>query len=319
MKLWLVWAVFVSLPAWGAAGEPSINLDAWLNQVAQAAQHLNYDGIVVYQNSDDVEISHIAHRIDHAGELIRQDALSGSPHSFMRLNEGVYCYIPEGNQVKIERHQHHRFFPEILPIPATPLAALYVMKMLGHSEVAEHDSIGVSLAPRDAYRYGYLLWADSQSNLLLKLIKLDAHQQPAEQFAFTQVNIGAAPNREQFQSGFADKKPIIVPSRESPAADNWHVGALPPGFHKITQTQLALPDKPQNVVHLVYTDGLATVSLFIEPLAQLGAHLPRGLSSHGMMSLYAHPLGAYQVTALGEVPPATLIMIADSLNLTGSK
>ena len=98
-----------------------------------------------------------------------------------------------------------------------------------------------------------------------------------------------------------------------------YVGFLPLGFHLITQTLLELPNKPRKVLHLVYTDGLATVSLFIEPLEQLGKSPPHGLSSHGMMSIYARPIGNYQVTALGEVPPATLILIADSLSLTEAK
>ncbi len=314
----LILAMLASLSVW-AGNDAAPDLDRWLNQVAIAAQRLNYDGTVIYQYNDDVEISHVAHRLDRNGELIRQDALSGLPHSYLRLNDGVYCFIPQGNLVKVERHQHHQFFPEVLPIPATPLDALYILKSIGHAQIADRNSQGVSLLPRDAYRYGYVLWADNETHLLLKLVKLDEHQQPVEQFTFTQIDIGAAPKREQFQDTFADKTPVAVPSRESDISSPWHVGALPPGFHKITQTLLALPNKPHKVLHLVYTDGLATVSLFIEPLEQLGTHPPHGLSSHGMMSIYARPVGDYQVTALGEVPPATLIMIADSLNQAGAK
>ncbi len=319
MRVWLIWSMLVSLPVWAAGPDTAPDLDHWLNQVALAAQRLNYDGTVIYQYNDDIEISHIAHRLDRNGELIRQDALSGLPHSYLRLNDGVYCYIPQGNLVKVERHQHHQFFPEILPIPATPLDTLYILKAIGRSQVADRDSTGVSLTPRDAYRYGYVLWADNETRLLLKLIKLDGHQQPVEQFVFTQINIGTAPKREQFQTNLADKKTVPIPSRESDISSDWHVGSLPPGFHKMTQTLLELPNKPHKVLHLVYTDGLATVSLFIEPLEQLGKHPPHGLSSHGMMSIYARPLGDYQVTALGEVPPATLIMIADSLSQTERK
>ena len=319
MRGWLILAMLVSLPAWAGSNDAAPDLDNWLNQVAIAAQRLNYDGTVIYQYNDAVEIFHIAHRMDSNGELIRQDALSGSPRSYLRLNDGVYCYIPQGNLVKVERHQHHQFFPEILPIPATPLDTLYILKAIGRSQVADRNSLGVSLTPRDAYRYGYVLWADNETGLLLKLIKLDAHQQPVEQFVFTQIDIGNAPKLEQFQATFADKKPVAVPSRESDISSHWHVGFLPPGFHLITQTLLELPNKPRKVLHLVYTDGLATVSLFIEPLEQLGKSPPHGLSSHGMMSIYARPIGNYQVTALGEVPPATLILIADSLSLTEAK
>ena len=315
MKVWLAWMFLVSLPAWGTTNETPINLGSWLNQVAKATQQLNYDGTFVYQYEDTVDISHIAHRMDHAGELAKLDALSGIPHTYLRVNDAIYCYIPNGNQVRIERHQQHQFFPELLPIPATPLTNLYVLKALGHAQIAGHDSFGVSLTPRDGYRYGYLLWADEETHVLLKLVKLDEHEQPAGQFAFTQIDIGAALKRDQFQNNFPDKKQINIPSRESPTATPWNVSALPPGFHKITETQLELPNKPHNVIHIVYTDGLATISLFIEPLTQLGSHPPRGLSSQGVMNLYATTVGDYQVTALGEVPAATLLMIADSLNL----
>ena len=313
MKLWFVWVMFVSLPAWAAHDPTPTDLDVWLNQVAIATQQQNYEGTFVYQYDSDMEISHIAHRYDHTGELAKLDILSESPRSFLRVNDAIYCYIPDGNQVKIEHYQYHQFFPEILPIPATPLTALYNLKALGHAQIADHDSFGVLLTPRDDYRYGYVLWADSNSNVLLKLVKLDNYQRIAEQFVFTQIDIGDAPKRDQFQPSFAGKKSIQIPSRESPISTHWRVNSLPVGFHKITETELKLPGKPQSVVHLVYTDGLTTVSLFIEPLTQLGEHPPQGLSRQGIMYLYARTIGNYQVTALGEVPPTTLVMMADNL------
>ena len=319
MKLWLVWVMFISLPAWAAHNPTPTDLDAWLNQVAIATQQMNYEGTFVYQYDRGMEISHIAHRYSRTGELAKLDILSGSPRSFLRINNATYCYIPTGNQVKVERYQHHQFFPEILPIPATPLAKLYSLKALGHAQIADHDSFGVLLTPRDDYRYGYVLWADSNSNLLLKLVKLDNYQQVAGQFVFTQIDIGDALARDQFQPDFAHKKLIDIPSRESPITTHWLISALPAGFHKITETELKLPGKPQNVVHLVYTDGLTTVSLFIEPLAQLGDHPPHGLARQGIMHLYARAIGNYQVTALGEVPPATLVMMADNLNWVVAK
>ena len=319
MRLWLVWILFVSLPVWAAQNQTPTDLNSWLSQVGKATQQLDYEGVFVYQYNDDMEISHVSHRLDHAGELARLDALSGIPHAFLRINDAVYCYIPDGNQIKIERYQHHQFFPEILPIPTAQLAALYTLKALGHAQIANHDSFGVSLTPRDDYRYGYALWADSDSKVLLKLVKFDNHQQAAGQFVFTQIDIGNAPRRDQFQSAFSNKKTINVPGRESPITTLWQVSTLPAGFHKIMETELKLPGKPLSVIHLVYSDGLATVSLFIEPLAQLSNPPPHGLSNQGIMNLYARPVGDYQVTALGEVPSATLIMMADSLNQAAPK
>jgi sigma-E factor negative regulatory protein RseB len=319
MRLWLVWVVFASLPTSAANLENPSNLNAWLSHVAKATQQLNYEGTYIYQHDDSVEISHIAHRKDNSEEFAKLDALSGPPHTFVRVNDAVYCYIPEGNQVKVERHQYHKFFPSMLPLPTTPITLLYTLKSLGRAHIADHDSFGVSLTPRDDYRYGYSVWADMATGLLLKLVKFDADQQMSGQFTFTQVDIGEAPDRKQFQSGVVGKKSVAIPDREVQVQTHWRISKLPDGFYLVMETQRDLPGKTQSVIHQVYTDGLATVSLFIEPLSQLGSNPPRGLSSHGMMSLYARPVGAYQVTALGEVPPATIMMMADNLNQETSK
>lgn len=315
MRLWLVWVTFLSLPAWAANSENPSNLNAWLTHVAKATQQLNYEGTYVYQHQDSMEITHIAHRKDNADEFSKLDALSGPPHTYVRVNDAVYCYIPEGNQVKIERRQYHKFFPAIFPVPANALSALYTLKPLGRTTIAERDSFGISLIPRDDYRYGYAAWADMNTGLLLKWVKYDAKDHIAAQFTFTQIAIGRAPDRKQLQSGYSGKKSVTLPSKEVPVQTRWRINGLPDGFYLATETQREVPGKPQNVIHQVYTDGLATVSLFIEPLAQLGSNPPHGISSQGMMSMYARPVGAYQITALGEVPPATVMLMADNLNL----
>ena len=319
MRLWLVWVAFISLPACAASLETPTNLDTWLNHVAKATQRLNYEGTYIYQHGDNVEISHIAHRRDNVGDMAKLDALSGPPHAFVRVNDATYCYIPDGNQVKVEQHQYHKFFPAMLPVPTTPLIGLYTLKSLGRAHIADHDSFGISMTPHDDYRYGYAVWADVDTGLLLKLVKFDAKQEIAGQFTFTQIDIGQAPDRKQIQASFAGKKPVTLPSRETQTQTHWRINKLPEGFALVMETERALPGKSQNIIHQVYTDGLATVSLFIEPLAQLGSNPPRGLSSHGMMSLYARPIGAYQVTALGEVPAATIMMMADNLSLDTAK
>lgn len=308
----LLWLAAMPL-ATAASGTPPADLAAWLNQVAQAAQRLNYTGTYVYQHSNNIEVSRVAHRADGAGEITRIEALSGSPHVFVHINDEVYYYVPEGDHVKVEKHRQHRFFPALLPVPASAIAERYALKPVGRANVAGRESVGVMLEPRDEYRYGYILWADAATGLLLKAVTLDASNQPAGQFMFTQVDIGNAPEREQLKSGFAGKKAVGVPSREMPiGVEGWKVKQLPAGFTKVMETRRMLPGKKTPVVHQVYTDSLATVSLFIEPYASVENPM-RGLASQGLMSIYARPLGEYQVTVLGEVPPVTVMQLANSL------
>lgn len=309
----LVWLLLLAPPVWAAGNDVPNDPAAWLDQVALATRQTDYEGVFVYQRQSGMEIAHISHRFDHDGEIARLDALSGAPRTFLRENGTVYCYIPNGHHFNIERHRHRPMFPEILPYPTTPLTEFYQLHFLGHLNIAGHDSIGLSLIPRDAWRYGYALWADSKTMVLLRLIKLDAHEQPAAQFSFTQIELGSAPDRAQFRTGLNDKRPIVLPEHEAPAPTTWHVDKLPPGFHLVTVTRLDLPDNSRTVTHLVYSDGMATVSLFIEALAPNDQLRQHGLAEHGAMTLYTRPQGNDQITALGEVPPATLMMMADSI------
>lgn len=313
MKWWLMWLWLAAMPLANAAGSAyPDDLVAWLNQVAVAAGRLNYTGTFVYQHGSTVEVSKVFHRVDNGVEMTKVDALSGPPHAFVSVNDQVVCYIPDGDRVKMEKSQRHKFFPSLLPVPATAIAEQYTLKALGHANVAGHDCVGVMLVPKDEYRYGYILWADAATGLLLKAQPLNADSEPSGQFVFTQVNIGSAPQRDAFKSGFSDKQTVHVASGDTYGLTDWRVKKLPPGFAKVMEARRMLPGKKKPVVQLVYSDGLATVSLFIEPHANL-VNPMRGLSSQRLLNVYARPVGSYQVTALGEVPSETVIQMANSL------
>ncbi len=309
--LWFVWMLFVALPV--EAESPPTDAAVWLNDVANATRATNYEGVFIFQRPNGIEISHISHRSDKNGEILRLDALSGKQRTFLRHNNNVFCYTPHGHQIDVERHHHRPFFPEVLPKQPDDILNYYQPEFIGHIRIADHDSTGLSLLPRDPYRYGYILWADSVSHVLLRLIKLDGQQQPVSWFSFTQIDIGNAPERPQFQSGLTDKQAVIIPEHETQITANWQVGKIPPGFHLITAAQFILPKHTQPVTHLVYSDGLSTVSLFVEARAANDPIRQQGLARHGIMSLYTRPSNADQITALGDVPPATLMMMADSL------
>jgi sigma-E factor negative regulatory protein RseB len=309
MKWLFILLSCLSLPVTAATDSNN----AILSHIAKATAQLSYDGTFMYQHDGRVDISHIAHRIDNAGELAKLDILSGPPHAFVRVNDAVYCYMPNGNEVKVERRQHHQFFPELLPANTASITENYTIKNLGTATIANRSSIGLSLIPNDGYRYAYQLWSDAESGLLLKFIKLDSKLKNAGEFSFTQVNIGQAPERSQFQAGYLNKKTVILPSKETETKSNWRIHKLPPGYQFMRENLRELPGKQHSVIHQIYSDGLSIVSIFIEPLEQLGNNPPEGLSSQGLMSLYAHHIGQYQITALGEVPSATLMLMVDNL------
>ena len=313
MKLWLTCLLFACMPAWADAPTTPTDAATWLNRVARATHQLTYQGVFVYQSQNIMAISHISHLIDNNGEISRLDALSGPPHAFLRIDGSVYCSFQNKPSGDIEHRPHHSFFPEILPYPNTHLNDFYQVRSLGHAKIADHDFEGMLLIPRDAYRYGYALWADSTSHVLLRLIKLDAHGQTASQLTFTQIDIGHAPTRAQLSIDFNDKLPIKQSGNETEPKAVWQITNPPSGFHRVTETVMTLPDHAQPITHLVYSDGLATVSLFIERQTQPNTFHQQGLVQQGQMLLYTRPMGQHQVTAVGAVPLATLVMMTDSL------
>lgn len=319
MRWWLIWLWMAAMPLASAAqGAYPEDLTAWLNQVASAAKRLNYTGTFVYQHGSTIDVSRVSHRVDGSGEMAKIDMLSGPSHAFVSINDEVFCYIPDGDRVKVEKRGHHKFFPALLPVPATQIAERYQLKPMGYANIAGRNCVGVLLDPKDEYRFGYVLWADATTGLLLKAVPLDANNKPSGQFAFTQVSIGTAPQRNKFESGFADKKTVHVETTDTYGLTEWRVKDLPAGFTKVMEGRRKLIGKKDPVVQLVYSDGLATVSLFIEPYASVKNPM-HGLSSRGLMNVYARPVGQHQVTALGEVPSATVMQMANSVEREASR
>jgi len=179
--------------------------------------------------------------------------------------------------------------------------------------VAGYDCQNVMLEPRDIYRYGHRLCADSASGLLLKASTLNERNEVVDQFFFTQASIGGNIDQEQLKSKYATKRPARLHAGEAQVDPGWVINSPPAGFKKIMALKRAFPGKKFPTNHLVFSDQLAAVSIFIEPLA--GIRKPvSGLSRQGAINVYTRPVGEYQVTVLGEVPAAAVTQIGNSVS-----
>lgn len=317
----IVWAfLFLGfLPrAMGAETGQQEEAFRWLQRIAAAAHRLNYSGTYVYQSGDHVETSRVIHLVDGSGEHEKIESLDGPPQEIIRNNREVLCYLPDSKTVTVEKHSVRRFFPAILPQHVGALSAYYTIRLGRRERVAGYACQTVLLEPKDAFRYGHKLFADIATGLLLKASKFNEKNQTVDQFTFTQVNIGDSVDTSQLKPTPAWKKLVWhhVPFAVAEGSGNdsgWTVRNLPPGFSKIMEIKRRLPGKPTPVEHLVYSDGLVAVSVFIEPL--YGKHHPlEGYSSVGVINAYARPVSGHQVTVLGEVPAATVMQIATSVS-----
>jgi sigma-E factor negative regulatory protein RseB len=294
---------------------------AWLQRATTASHQLNYTGNFVYQHGSQVETSRITHRVDESGEQEKLEALDGPPRIIIRNNDEVLCYLQGNKTVKLERRGSRKFFPDLLPHQLSEFADSYNVKLGGQERVADHDCQIILLEPRDNFRYGHKLWADMTTGLLLKAGMFNEKNQMVDQFSFTAITIGGVVSKEQFKHpsvGFNSRQPenISLYDKES-VGTGWTVTQLPLGFKKILELKRNMPGRTTPVSHLVYSDGLVAVSIFIEPNGT--AKLVEGLTSQGAINVYIRQVADHQVTALGEVPAVTVMQIANSLIPTTSQ
>ncbi|MBU1223221.1 MAG: MucB/RseB C-terminal domain-containing protein [Gammaproteobacteria bacterium] len=305
---WLLAGVAGLLVLSGAARADAVH--DWLNRAAAAAKQLNYSGIYVYHQSEHVEVLRVLHRIDAAGEQEKVEVLDGAPRQFLRINNDVYCHLQDGKSVRLERNTARRFFPALLPVEPASLLDYYDAKLGATERVAGRPCQVVTLEPRDGYRYGFTLWLDKQTGLPLKSHIVNGHGSVVSMFVFSEIQIGKAPDIQLFRNDLKGKR-IQNASLDIPADVDWSV-TPPPGFAQVQKAVRPLPGKTMPVTHLVFSDGLSVLSLFVEPADPKVQRL-RGLSAEGAIGAYGREVDGYTVTTMGEVPNLALIETGNSV------
>lgn len=292
----------------------------WLKVMAFAAHRTEYTGTFIYQAGSHIETSRITHVLDASGEHERIEGLDGKPREIIRNNDQVWCALGDG-KVLLKKREGGWKFPTLLPEQLSALNENYLIRRGDDDRVAGYHAHTLTFQPRDQLRYARKMWAHSDSGLLLKAVVLDELGQPIEQYAFTQLSIGGNIDRQwiNVERTLKPKQVLVAPEVAAPAAQSgWQVGLLPPGFRKVQELNRVLREGKAPVTHLVYSDGLAGISVFIESLANRPSVRP-GLYSQGSMQIYSKIIDGYLLTVVGEVPPATVLQVAESLHQARSK
>jgi sigma-E factor negative regulatory protein RseB len=314
MWLWAgVAASGLALAENGAAPDAT----AWLQRASAAARQLNYVGTVVYQHGNQVETSRLIHLHDAAGEHERLTSLDGPMREIVRTNEQVTCYLPESRLARIEYRTARAAFPAFLPQQVSTLAANYNFRKAETARVAGIEAQAYVFEPKDGLRYGHKFWADDASGLLLKARMLNERSEVIEQFMFSDVKVGGRIDRSAVRPSIGTLPPDwkVQKAVEGPDAQQdtgWQVSYVPPGFAKIVEMFRNITGKSAPVAHIVFSDGLVAVSVFVEATA--GAPPPVGATQQGAINVYSRLIDANLVTVLGETPGETVQRIANSVS-----
>ena len=283
---------------------------AWLKKIQEATRNLSYTGTFVYQQGKSSETSRIT-RLASA-DVEKLEVLDGLPRELVRSKDTVRCYLPQSKVVKVEQRTPDRTFPALLPERISALARHYDIALGETRRIGGFECQSVKLTPKDNLRYGYHLYAERSSGMLIGAVTVDSNGNQIEQFMFTQLAIGnVTPDMvkpRQPGTGWRVEDAKVVPATLA----GWTMKPDLPGFEKVVELKRRMgASKP--VGQVVFSDGLAAVSVFIEPLEGRREAPRTGLASLGAIHIYTREVSNHMVTVVGEAPAASVQRIANAV------
>ncbi len=295
--------------------------DPWfiLQKTAYAARDLNYQGVFVYQNGKQTRSVQITHMNNAGQELTRNVVLnsgvSGQPREVYSQGKDIVIFRPQNQKMVIEKRRGQNLFPAMLPTDLAPIKNSYSARLGGLELIAGRETQIVELLSNDAFRYSYKIWADSEFGLLLKMTLVDSKNQTLEQIEFNQLSMLNSQDENWFKPKIDVKKSYVMEDATAPTrvTTDWVVSDLPAGYTKVDHRSLVVPGKTAPVDQIIFSDGIGSVSLFIEPLTK-GMHPKMGHMLIGSTNICANVMNGYQLTVVGEVPEATVMQIAKAIS-----
>lgn len=312
-------AVVLCLLSFASSAQSSEDALQWLQKMAVAAEKLSYSGVVVYRSGNQTETSRVMHAVENGKEFEHIEVLDGSPREMLRENDEVKCVLPENRLIVVERRNSRRSFPALPRENLGSLTDYYVVRKVAPARVAGVDSQSLRIEPKDEFRYGRQFWFDGASGLLLKASLFDEKGEPKETFSFTEVRVGpierdALKMHSNVQS--SEWRIHTVRSSTTKAEDElWTLRAPLPGFRLVSSMKRQNRPEAPEVWHLMYSDGLAAISVFVQPRIAKASRAEADSFSLGAVGVYRRAVGDFQLLVMGDVPPQTLKRLGDNIEM----
>ena len=308
----VLFSMLISLPV---MADPAMD---WVQKMSSAMRNLNYRGNFVYLHDNQLESMRISHYKDVSGEKERLISLNGEAREVIRDNQNLTCIWPSSRKVVVDFSRKNTFSPIFIPEDIARLEKFYDMKMLDNDRVAGMSTVVVHIDPRDKYRYGMKFWINDQNGLMMKSSLINEDGKVVEEVMFTSLKLFDGDEKlvidtmPKIDENFTLVRYHSGDSSKSFAADNaWQLANAPGGFWRESVLKRKIPGTDHFVQQMVYTDGLASLSIFIEKKTGLSSG---GMSSMGAVNAFIRILNDYSVTAIGEVPAITVKHLAESVS-----
>ena len=295
-----------------------------LDRMVRASRSLDYVGTFVYRNGSMIQSMKIIHRADTDGSRERLVALSGAAREVIRDGRRVTCILPDDRIVVITKRRPGRLYPSTVFDPeiaiGSDVAEFYSLSIDGVERVADREADVIDVRPKDRYRYGFRLAVDRQTGLLLKSELLDDGRTAVEQIVYTHLELPDSIPDEALEPRISDtgfrRYETVVPAGagggSTARTQEWTIGWLPAGFRMTDESYDPIQPGHNPVDHRVYSDGLASLSIFIERGLDAGDRL-EGRTSVGAVNAFSRIVDEFQLSVVGEVPRITVETVAASI------
>lgn len=306
----------------GQAALPETAIGPWLARTHEASRQRAYAGTFVVSSGGSIASAKIWHVCDGAHQIERVEALTGAPRSIFRHDDQVLTFLTESKVVVAQKRDALGSFPGLLKSTESDIGSFYLLKQMGSERVAGFDADVVYLSPKDRWRYGYRVWSEKRTGLVIQLQTLDLDGRVLEQSAFSELQMDAPLEMGMLTelmhntTGYKVVRPDV--QKVDPNAQGWGMRQLPVGFKPMACYKRAgnldkTSGRTNGSVQWVFSDGLATVSVFAEPFNAI-RHVREGAwDGLGPTNTLTRRVKDWWITAVGEAPPATLIFFVESL------
>ena len=302
--------------AWAEPGPADQGVNAWLTRMHEASRQRAYTGTFVVSAGAKTASAKIWHICDGTQQMERVEPLSGPPRSTFRHDDQVITFFPESKVAVAETRDSLSLFPNLLKSSDGNIGEWYQLKAIGNERMVGLDSDVVHLVPKDNARYGYRVWSEKRTGLVVQLQTLDVDGKVLEQAAFSElqldapVNMGKLSQMMSATDGYRIERPDL--QKTTAEAQGWAMRKVTAGFKPVgcyLRPVAALAGSPGRAVRAMqwmFSDGLATVSLFVEPFDGRRHSREGPTDLGGATRTVTRRLDGWWITAVGEVPAGTL-------------
>jgi len=288
-----------------------------LAKMNNAMQTLNYQGTVAFFKNDKLETMKYFHAVKNGQEQERLLSLNSPLREVVREVGKVQCRFNNNRQMRVDYRPYENSFLIDMPENLDDLAGIYQFELDGEEDIAMLPSYAIAIKPTDEFRYARKVWVEKKKFLPLKVVVFDPSGAVLEQIIFTEQHVTEQLAFVDLKQSGADTEGSMLQGRQTfqnqpPDRSPFEVVQLPPGFKEVFFNRRPMHNVDQLVDHLVLSDGFASVSVYLE---NKNLSIPAGFQSAGAINSFSRILDDYLITVMGEVPAATVRMIAEGVRL----